>query len=192
VVAASNLAESAILEGDLRRLESATETGPFAAAPLLDLLWADPSERPAILILLAHFAQEDLPAEPLGPRVLLGGSEWLTLNLLSNRVAGSAGWDDPRPIVMQMTCNAAKVDSATVNHFLTQWNSAGAAAIIGTEARVGPGVAADCALSVTTGLWAGKQTLGEAVTGFRRKLVFSGNPLGFLFTAYGDVDLVVP
>jgi hypothetical protein len=192
VVAAPNLAESANLESDIKKLESATETGPFAASSLLDLLWADPSERPAILILLAHFDEEKVPAEPEGPRVFLGGSEWLTLNQLSNRVAGSLEWGDPRPIIMQMTCNAAKVDSATVNHFMTQWNTAGAAAIIGTEARVGPGAAADCALSVTSGLWTGKQTLGEAVTAFRRKLVFACNPLGFLFTAYGDIDLVVP
>jgi hypothetical protein len=89
-----------------------------------------------------------------------------------------------------MTCNSADVDAATLNHFLLQWNTAGAAAIVGTEAAVGAGIASRCASSLAQELW-NRKALGEAVTGFRRSLVFEGNPLGFLFTAYGDVDLAV-
>jgi hypothetical protein len=113
------------------------------------------------------------------------------LNELSNKVtSGVPEWEDPRPIILQMTCDSADVDVATLNHFLLQWNSAGAAAIVGTEASVGAGIASQCAESVTRKLW-NKTPLGEAITGYRRELIFEGNPLGFLFTAYGDVDLAV-
>lgn len=191
LVAASNLTESAALETALKTIESATEVGPPGGSALLDLLWADPPERPSILVFLAHLEKENKAGEPKGVRVFLGGTDWLTLNELSNRVtSGVAEWDDPRPIVMQMTCNSADVDAATLNHFLLQWNTAGAAAIVGTEAAVGAGIASRCARSLTQELW-NRKALGEAVTGFRRSLVFEGNPLGFLFTAYGDVDLAV-
>jgi hypothetical protein len=191
LVAASNLTESAGLETDLKSIENATEVGPAGGKPLLDLLWADPSQRPSILVFLAHLEKEDKPGEPKGVRIFLGGADWLTLNELSNKVtSGVPEWNDPRPIVLQMTCDSADVDVTTLNHFLLQWNTAGAAAIVGTEARVGAGIAARCAKSLSAMLW-NKTPLGQAVTGYRRELVFEGNPLGFLFTAYGDVDLAV-
>jgi hypothetical protein len=191
LVADLSLPEAAALETALKSIESTTEVGPPGGAKLLDLLWADPSERPSILVLLAHLENRDLPNEPKGVRVDLGGQSWLTLNELSNRIASDLqGWSDPRPIIMQMTCNSANVDVTTVNHFLLQWNTAGAAAIVGTEAVVGPKIASECARGLTDDLWS-KKPLGDAVTDFRRELVFAGNPLGFLFSAYGDVDLAI-
>ena len=94
LVAASNLTESAALETALKTIESATEVGPPGGSALLDLLWADPPERPSILVFLAHLEKENKAGEPKGVRVFLGGTDWLTLNELSNRVtSGVAEWD---------------------------------------------------------------------------------------------------
>jgi hypothetical protein len=40
-------------------------------------------------------------------------------------------------------------------------------------------------------LWSGEKTLGEAMTGIRRRAVNRGNPLGLVSHAAGDVDLMV-
>jgi hypothetical protein len=36
-----------------------------------------------------------------------------------------------------------------------------------------------------------KKPLGKAMTDFRQTLIRSGNPLAFVFTAFGDADLVI-
>jgi hypothetical protein len=55
---------------------------------------------------------------------------------------------------------------ATVNDFVTAWNTARAGAIVGTECVVGADLAASLAEYVTTGLWK-DETLGKATTNFR-------------------------
>jgi CHAT domain len=166
--------------------------GPVDPDQLLDLLWADPPQRPSILIVLGHLAKRPIVGEPEGARiVLVPKSKWLLRRKISERSGmNAASWCQPRSLVFLMACESAATEVSTVNDFVTAWNTAGAGAIVGTECIVGADLAATLAEEVTTELWNGK-TLGEAMTNFRRKAVNGGNPLGLVFHALGDVDLTV-
>ena len=166
--------------------------GPIDPDQLLDLLWVAPPTRPTILIVLGHLTKEDIVGQPEGPRVeLVANSTWLLQKKISERAGLDAdGWCQPRTVVLMMACDSAATEVATVNDFVTAWNTAGAGAIVGTECIVGSNLAAEFAESVTKGLWGGK-TLGETMTAFRRDAVKQGNPLGLVFHAVGDVDLTV-
>lgn len=166
--------------------------GPLDPDKLLDLLWANPPERPSILIVLGHLAKTPIRGEPDDSRiVLVPNSKWLLRQKIADRYTKDpVGWRQPRSIVLLMACESAATEVATVNDFVTAWNAAGAGAIVGTECVVGADLAASLAESVTTELWNGK-TLGEAMTNFRRRAVTHGNPLGLVFHAVGDVDLTV-
>lgn len=167
--------------------------GPVDPDQLLDLLWADPPQRPSILIVLGHLATTAKAGEPEGARiVLVPKSKWLLRKKISERSGmDSVGWCQPRSLVFLMACESAATEVETVNDFVTAWNTAGAGAIIGTECIVGADLAASLAEEVTTSLWNGTTTLGEAMTSFRRKEVNRGNPLALVFHAVGDVDLTV-
>jgi len=194
VVADAALSPSAKLISNLNASIGKTqvEDGPLDPDQLLDLLWAEPPKRPSILIVLGHLAKRPILGEPEGARiVLVRNSKWLLRRKISERVTkDAAGWQQPRSIVLLMACESAATEVTTLNDFVTAWNTAGAGAIVGTECVVGADLAASLAEEVTTGLWNGK-TLGEAMTNFRRAAVSSGNPLGLVFHAVGDVDLTV-
>lgn len=165
--------------------------GPVDPDLLLDILWDTP-QRPSILIVLGHLKKLATAGEPEGARVVLvPQSKWLLRQEISERSAhDTAGWCQPRSMILMMACESAATEVETVNDFVTAWNTAGAGAIIGTECIVGSALAAELAEEVTKAVW-NKRTLGEAMTDFRRKAVNQGNPLGLIFHAVGDVDLTV-
>lgn len=161
-------------------------TGPATEDELIDLLWRQPSERPAILIVLAHM---DTTSRP--PRIVLAEKQWLTRTGLADRSMSEASpWAQPKPIVLLMACESAMTTASTVNDFVSTLYTAGAAAIVGSEAVVGAEFAARSAARLTTLLWA-KHPLGEAMTTIRREVLATGNPLAFVFHAIGSVDLTV-
>jgi hypothetical protein len=169
-------------------------TGPTVEAHLIDLLWAEPPERPAILIVLGHLDSQAIAGIPDSPGIVLQpAAEWLTQRRFDDRVYAS--WDQQRPVVMLMACESATTTVETVNNFVTSFHAAGAAAIIGAEAVVPSNLAADCARELTKALWGSatgaKTTLGEAMTAFRRSTLATGNPLAFVFHVFGSVDLVI-
>jgi hypothetical protein len=177
-------------------LKTAVEAGQFAHGPndraqLLDLLWQDPSQRPCILILLAHMETQEIVGQPKQSRLVLDKNQWLTEESITNKRSFFPDiWSQPRPIVFMGACESATTSMDTVNDFVTAWNGCGAAAVVGTEAVVGSDLAAQFARQVGADLWGGKP-LGEAVTEFRRRLIRNGNVLAFLFQAFGDVDLTI-
>jgi hypothetical protein len=132
------------------------------------------------------------PNHPPDPHITVGRDEYLAAIDVNKRMVDHFPdtWQTPRPIVFLMACESAVTTVATLNDFVTAWNGAGAAAIVGTEAVVDSELAAACAAEIVQTLWNGA-TLGEAFSGFRKKLLEGGNPLGFLFQAIGDVDLVL-
>jgi hypothetical protein len=163
--------------------------GPTDEAALLDVLWNTPPERPAILIVLGHMDDTTKPGVLDSPGIVLKAGQWLTQGHLDERLTSNT-WEQPRPVVMLMACEAAAITARTINDFVSSFHTAGAAAVIGAEAVVASDLAAAFAGDVTKALWKQK-SLGKAMARFRRKTLASGNPLAFLFHAIGDVDLTL-
>lgn len=174
----------------------ATELGPAVRVvdegeDLLDLLW-DPERRPALLILLGHLETKTIDGEPEGPRiVLVPNKKWFQSDPVSNREFDDGSWNQPRSVVLLMACGSATTEVSTLNDFMMAVSGAGAGAVVGTECLVFSRLVSRFAREVAMDLWQGTATLGESIQGFRRRLVADGNPLGFVFTATGNADLML-
>jgi hypothetical protein len=171
---------------------------------LLDLLW-DPERRPAVLVVLGHLETADTAGEPPGPRIVLvpkstwpppaavPKQHWLRSPAISGMAQERGRWkDDPRTLVLLMACCSAATEVGTVNDLVTTLTPVGVGAVIGTETPVFTRLATRFAAEVTLSLWKNSgRTLGEAVQGFNRALIRSGNPLAFAFTCIGNADLTL-
>ena len=157
---------------------------------ILDILWTAAS-RPAVLVLLTHLESAQKPGEPSDPRlVLTPRQKWLLARQITTRHQRDGAWEPPQSVVLLMACGTAATDIGTLNDFVISLTAAEAGAIIGTETPLFAALAARFAEEVTSELWNGRP-LGTAVVGFRRRLLAEFNPLGFLFSAYGDSDLCI-
>jgi hypothetical protein len=170
--------------------------GPIDIHELVRMMWADPPERPAVLIVLGHLETKPpkIAGEPDRPRiVLVTDKQWLTRDdVIRAWKANIVRWEQPRTLVLLMACDSAATTVDTINNFVTALDSAGAGAVIGTECTVFSGLAARFARELTTGLAGTPGTkLGESITKFRRALVRSGNPLAFVFHCIGSADVRV-
>ena len=150
------------------------------------------ADRPAVFIVLGHLETRELPGEPRGPRIVLVPKEkWLQDKHIIDRCRGGRTWgQQPRSLVMVLSCLSGAVEPATVTDFIRAFKHAGAAAVIGTECTAFSGLLGRFGTHVTRALVEGR-TLGQAVTGFRRQLLTERNPLGFIFNAVGSADLVL-
>jgi hypothetical protein len=160
---------------------------------LVDLLWDDQT-RPAILIVMGHMQLTPLDGEPNEPRIVLSPKKrWFLASSIMKRLKSKDEWKPPNTLVLLMACSAGATELVTLNDFVTNLTSAGAAAVVGTECLVFSSLVARFAQEVTTDLW-NKHTLGEAVKFFNRRLVGAGNPLAFIFNCLGnsDIKLVKP
>ncbi|HSR68249.1 MAG TPA: hypothetical protein VLU25_09930 [Acidobacteriota bacterium] len=187
------LSAAATLVADLKEAlgEDMVEVGPLDDDLLLDLLW-ERDNRPAILIVLGHLEQRDLPGELPGPRIVLTrGKSWLREIDISDRVINDDHWDQPNTLVLLLACESAATDLKTLNDLLLAVDSARAGGIVGTEAKVGSTLAGQLAAELSSSLIKGNATLGQVLTDFRRKLLQSGNPLAFVFQCVGDADLKI-
>ncbi|MBL0156046.1 MAG: CHAT domain-containing protein [Bryobacterales bacterium] len=192
LVASSTLPEATQLDTRLKSglgLNSVVQ-GPWVEKDLLDLLWSQPAARPAVLVVLGHLQKQDIPSQPVGPRVeLQPGSEWITLQEVQQRIRVTPDqWGDPRTILILAPCESAATDDQTLNDFVTAFSTAGAGAILGTQVEVGAAQATDFAQHITERLWNGAK-LGVAMQEVRSELVMGGDPGGFLFQSFGHVDL---
>ncbi|HEY3443542.1 MAG TPA: CHAT domain-containing protein [Paludibaculum sp.] len=192
LVASSTLPEATQLENRLKSglgLNSVVR-GPWVEKDLLDLLWNKPAARPAVLVVLGHLQKQNLPTQPVGPRVeLQPGSEWMTLQEVQQRIRVTPHkWGNPRTILILAPCESAATDDQTLNDFVTAFSAAGAGAILGTQVEVGAAQATDFAQRITERLWKGAR-LGVAIQEVRSDLVMGGDPGGFLFQSFGHVDL---
>ena len=195
LVGDATISDLTTLKKDLEREIGTAElaVGPASEDKLLDILWGVPPERPAILIILGHMQTGYKASEPdAGRIVLIDGEEWLTLEELFDRLGTTEEhWSQPRSVVLLMACGSAKITHETLNTFVTTFLSAGAAAVVGAECTIGSDLASRFAKDVAVALWKGTATLGQAITDFRRRVVREGNPLAFVLSGMGDVDLKV-
>jgi hypothetical protein len=151
---------------------------------LLDLLW-DESARPVVAVLLGH-----LDEETDEPRIGMPGARFVDGDQITSREMNGGVWTDPRSIVLLMACASAVSKLTTLAGLPLAFSSAGAAAVVGTEAPAFSGLVSEFARELAISLWRGA-SLGEAVTSSRRSLLARGNPLAFVFTAFGDADVRV-
>ncbi|HEX7316317.1 MAG TPA: hypothetical protein VF297_20595 [Pyrinomonadaceae bacterium] len=165
------------------------------------MLW-DSGQRPAVLIVLGHLERNDLMGEPSGPRIMLfprakwtkaeaiPESGWLRDVEISDWKSQYHRWDaQPLPLVLLLGCATHAVELGAVNDLVKAFSYAGAGAVVGTECTTFSSLAARFAREVTEKVWVEKRTLGQAVLDFNQALITSGNPLGFVFSCFGNVDL---
>jgi hypothetical protein len=151
---------------------------------VLTLVW-DKKTRPTFLVVVGHLDD----ASNL-PRILLPNNQIIDGSAIGKRAWKTGRLEDPRPLVLLMACGSTATDLATHAGLSLAASSAGAAAVIGTEATVFTGLVQQFVCEVMEELWAGR-SMGAAVTSFRRQLLGRGNPLAFVFTPFGDADLTV-
>jgi hypothetical protein len=178
--------------GELTQVAGADFVRPLMPADrLLDLLWAD-DQRPWLLVILTHYETQTLAGQPVGPRMLLPGGRWLQAEHLTTRAQSESPrkWIDPHPIIVLAACEAVAEDMQSLTGFLGAFADARAAAVVGTETVVFEGLAARFGKALVQAVLTNR-SLGEAMLAFRRALIAELNPLGFVFTPYGDADLKV-
>jgi hypothetical protein len=163
--------------------------GPINDREIVELLWKEPPERPAVLIVLGHMEESDERIRLMDSNRMAEG--FFSRATIAQRAITPAPWGQPRSIVMLMACESAATSLQTVNNFVNALRTAGASAIIGTECIIDSGFAASFAHSVTVALFKENKTLGQAITAFRRESLEKGLPLAFAFNAIGNVDLKI-
>jgi hypothetical protein len=164
-----------------------------SASDLVDLLWDD-TTRPAILVVMGHMQLAHLDGEPKEPRiVLVPKKRWFLASSIMKHLKKKDEWKPPNTLVLLMACSAGATELTTLNGFVQNLTTAGAAAVVGTECLVFSSLVARFAREVTSDLW-NKKSLGEAVKFFNRRLVSAGNPLAFIFNCLGnsEIKLVKP
>jgi hypothetical protein len=159
---------------------------------MIKRLWSD-GDRPAILLVLGHYETSSSNQ----PRITFAGKEWFEPADITKQVKKLARWKDSNPLVVLAACESGAASLASITSFLTAFADARAAAVIGTETTVFEGLACRFAKEISVAMMeppsaepgAKKQCLGDAVLSFRRGLLQDFNPLGLVFTPYGDADL---
>jgi hypothetical protein len=157
---------------------------------MLDRLWSQ-KDRPAILLVLGHY---ETPA-PDKPQITFAGNGWLQPADITQKVQDLTKWSAPNPLVVLAACESAAASLASITSFLSAFADARASAVVGTETTVFEGLACRFAKEIAAAMMqdppAGgkRQTLGNAVLQFRRQLLLDFNPLGLVFTPYGDAGL---
>lgn len=160
------------------------------ADDLIDVLW-DYSTRPGILVVLGHLQMTPVVGEPDEPRIVLEPKKkWFLASSVLNRLKQDEEWDQPNTVVLLMACGSGATEITTLNDFVMNLATAGAAAVIGTECLVFPSLVSRFAREITLGLW-NTQSLGKTVKLFNRRLVSAGNPLAFTFNCLGNSDIKV-
>jgi hypothetical protein len=157
---------------------------------LLDLMWND-SARPAVLVVMGHFETDKIDGEPEEERIILVPKQkWFLASTILKRLQKAKGqrWKQPNTLVLLMACSSGATEITTLNNFVTNLNSAGAAALLGTECLVFSSLVGRFAQEVISDLWQ-QRKLGEAVKFFNRRLVSAGNPLAFVFNSLENADL---
>jgi hypothetical protein len=155
---------------------------------LLDTLWST-TDRPAIVLLAGHYKTLDSDNEVKGPRVGLSGGRFLQPRDLASRYIDKKAWQgDPHSVVLLAICSGGAMPWENVVNFVNGFTKVGAGAVLGPEAFVYDGLAKRFAVEVTDAVIKGS-TVGAAILRFRRSLLLDLNPLGLVFTAYGQADL---
>jgi hypothetical protein len=104
-------------------------------------------------------------------------------------------WGPPAPVVVLAACESAADDPRSLASFLSAFAKCGASAVVGTETEVFLDFATEFSAALVGEMFSGPpngpKALGAAVLKVRRQLLERNNPLGFVFTVYGNADLIV-
>jgi hypothetical protein len=162
-----------------------------AGSSLYARMW-DEVQRPAVLVVVGHLTAKKVGAEPAGPRIYIDASEgWIAPRALNDARRDRGRWAPPsRSIVLLLGCDSAQDALGGVHNFVARLASIGAAAVIATEEKIDTSLAASLSTAVVTSLV--DTGPGESLRRWRADLLTRGNPFGFLFTCFGNVDTVVP
>lgn len=184
------------LREELRRALGRDEVAQLGTDDdLMTMLWGEkdqPAERPAAVVFHAHHGRREILGVDRSGMVLSARPDFFHDGLvLDRRKRARKAWSQPRSICFLMACGAAALSIDTVTALAPALIKAGALAVAGTEVEVTEALAARFAEEVLHDLFVDGAQLGEASVSFRRKLLAEGNPLGFLFTVYGDAELSV-
>jgi hypothetical protein len=113
-------------------------------------------------------------------------AEFTRLRLLTKRPTRGV------PLVFLNACESAAADGyMSADSFPRHFSIWSSRAVLGTETSVPDAVAAAFSRLFYQGLLDAGLTVGEAVLQARQRLLARDNPLGILYTLYGDPDLVV-
>lgn len=168
---------------------------PGKPPTLLSDLW-DPKSRPAIAVLLGHFENNDLPLQPSGARIVVGGTpsnptDWLQDTHVMSLVKNQGPWPAPNSVVMLLSCESAAASPATLSSLVLSFLRAHAGAVVGTECLAFSGLLARFGREFAEGMIREHQSLGEVLLSTRRRLLGQGNPLAFVVNAIGVADLKI-
>ncbi len=164
----------------------------------LDTLW-DPNRRPALVLILGHMEIADKQQEPTGPRIVLAtdptdpdhrATHWLRDGEVMDKVLEST-WPQPQSIVMLLSCESAGTSPATLSNLVLSLLKAHAAAVIGTECEAFTQLLARFGQELAESMICDHQSLGEAITSTRRRLLHQGIPLAFVINSMGVADLKI-
>lgn len=155
--------------------------GTLNAEDVLDVLWS--ADRPSVVVLLGHL-EDDTGDDPT--IAFLGGGRLRSTDV--HQALWQEDWQQPHSMVLLMACSSAGAPVGSLVRLVDSFAIAPAGAVVGTESPIVPSLASRFAADVTVAFWHGA-TLGAAMTDARRKLIHRGNPLGFAFSGYGNVDL---
>jgi len=104
-------------------------------------------------------------------------------------------WDKVRPLVFINACHSLRIEPSTMLSYVEAFvGGGGAAGVIGTEASVHAGLAADAALVFFTTLAARQEgrpsgTVADALHAVRAHYLAAGNLFGLLYSPYCWADL---
>lgn len=172
---------------------------PRSGQSLVERIWD--AQRPNVLIVVGHLRTDPIVEGPEEPHIVLAEDpyQWLSVRDIQDAEAVYDPLsDNPRPVVLLLACATAALDMTSMTTLTLALERAGAAAVVGTESPVWTGLVGDFAAQLTIDLWKGRTSLGEpvsmgeAVRRYRKRLLTAGNPLGFVFTVFGNADLRRP
>jgi hypothetical protein len=159
---------------------------------LVNTLW-NSSQRPSLLLLLAHQEDGNVANRPPGSRIELkdatGKVEWFAASEIQDQVFKQRSWNQPNTLVLLLNCESVATGPATLSNFVTAFHQAHAGAVVGTEVSVYSDLMERFAAEFTEAMWSKGRPLGETLTSIRRTLLEEGNPLGFVFTSIGLAEL---
>jgi hypothetical protein len=161
--------------------------------PVVDLIW-NPSERPAMLVVLSHLEPADRQKNlPTLLRAFDLNTQDAEISVPQFALRAREKWVEPRrPLVLLLACQSAQQRVGELTSLIDAFLQVGAAGVAGAEWNVKASVATEFGRSIIeTTLGDPMLTLGESVRRYRHASLSADKALSFAFTVYGDADLTV-
>lgn len=156
---------------------------------------------PATLLVFGHLETKPKSDEPDEPRILsylLNGTQkaseekWYCRSNFSKFFKNNKTYKEkPSPLIFLISCSSNAPDTKTQLSLVKEFNYGGASTIIATECSITSGLGKAFVDHVFKALYIEGRELGEAIQDFNKKIFIKGNPLGFVFTCFGNLNLKI-